>query len=703
MLLTARTRRWKPWTEKGVVITGLLLLVIGLCTTDVFGQLKSLTIWHNLIIAGSLLAIGCLLGLICRIQVASGIAIAMLLLLVRTLGLAAIAALLPLLGASLVLGEKMQERTGSLGYVTSVLCGMAVMTGVTGWLLPFHVHVFLTYLILLGVTSYFGRHRIIRAFHLGRLRWSLAVSTSPVAAAFSVFIIAVAAIALLLPTVQYDDIAYHMLLPTQLLSLGRYKMDVVSQGWALAPWASDIFQGYIAILTGHLNRGAADACWFLVTLFGLWQLGRIIGLRAGLRWLALAAYASIPLVAYLNASMQAENAVAAATVALVVIAAKGLRYNKDSTILPFVVVSGLLVALKATQALLVLPFALVLLVRYAPMRFAKLVIPKLPLGLLVCGSSYFYAWYITGNPVFPIFNGFFKSPFGPPTNFIDARWNQGLHWDTIWQITFHTGKFQEVYPGALGFTLLALSGCVLISIFRPRLRWVSLPLLFCMLGMFLGTQYVRYILPAVAPLIPVALIVWQEMDFRKIGNFVLAGLISLNTIFVPSCNYLFNDDIVWRVLGATNGAQDDAQMEIEKRIAPELPVQRYLQSRYGQNYFVYLADPTRPFLGPFQGRAVISNWYDPSFRNAAAKADEDASGTGWIELFARTGIDHVVIGGTTSQPLRNALLRLNAGKEYEAGQAELWRLCEEHCNADSFPLLEARDIGGKMKRQIIYQ
>lgn len=688
--------------EKGVAIAGLLLLMMGLGTTEVFAQLNSLTVWHNLIIAGFLLAGGCLLGLICRIHVASGIAIAVLLLLIGALGLSAIAALLVLLSASLVLGEKMQERTGSLGYVTSVLCGIAVITGVTGWLLPFHIHGFLAYLVVLGAVSYFGRRRVVRAFHFARFRWGLAVSTAPVSAAFSVFIIAVAAIALLLPTIQFDDISYHMLLPTQLLSLGRYKMDVASQGWALAPWASDIFQGYVAILVGRLERGAADACWFLISLFGLWQLGQIIGLRAGLRWLALAAYASIPLVAYLNASMQAENAIAAATVMLVVIAAKGLRYNKDGTILPFVIISGLLVALKATQALLVLPFASVLLVRYTPARFVRLVIPKLPLGLLVCGSSYFYAWYITGNPVYPIFNGIFKSPFGPPVNFSDSRWNQGLHWDTIWQITFHTGKFQEVYPGALGFTLLALSGCVLISIFRARLRWMSLPLLFCMLSMFLGTQYVRYILPTMAPLLSVALMVWQEMDFRKVGAFVLASLISLNTIFIPSCNYLFNDDIVWRMLGGINGTQDDALAKIEKQIAPEFPMQRYLQSRYGQNYFVYLADPARPFLGPFQGRAVISNWYDPSFKSAAAKADEDTSGAGWIELFARTGVDHVITVDTTSQSLRNALLRLNAGKEYEAGQAELWRLCEGNCNADFFPLLEARDIGGRMKRQLIY-
>ncbi len=703
MVPIASTRRWMPWTEKGVAIAGFFLLVIGLCTTDVFAQLESQTVWHDLIIAGSMFAIGCLLRLICRTSVATGIALAIVLLLARTLGLTAVVAALLLLCASLVVGEKIQARTGSQGYVVSMLCGVAVMTGVTGWLLPFSVHGFLTYLVVLGAICYVGRRRIFDAFRRGRRHWNLAICAAPAQAAFAMFIIAVAATALVLPTIQYDDIAYHMLLPTQLLSLGRYKMDVASQGWALAPWASDIFQGYVAVLAGRVERGSADACWFLMTLLGLWQLGRIIGLRAGLRWLALAAYASIPLVVYLNASMQAENAIAAATVALVVIAAKGLRYNKDGVILPLVIVSGLVVALKATQALLVLPFALVLLVKYKPARFTRLVIPRLPLGFAVCGSSYFYAWFVTGNPVYPIFNGIFKSPFGPAVNFQDRRWNQGLHWDSLWQITFHTDKFQEVYPGALGFTLLALSGCVLISVFRPRLRWISLSLLFCMVGMFLGTQYVRYILPAMAPLFPVALMVWQGLNFQKIGAFALVALALLNTIFTPSCNYLFNGDIAWQVLGGINEAQGDVREGIEKRIAPELLVQRYLQSRYGQNYFVYLADPGRPFLGPFEGRAVTLTWYDSSFANAAANADADASGASWVELFARTGIDHVITQDATSEPLRHALLQLHASKEYEVGQMVLWRLCAGQCNADFFPLLEARDIGGKMKRQLIYR
>ena len=165
--------------ERGGAVIGLLLLAVGLFTTGVFMQLKPDTVSHNLVIAGFILASGCLLGWICRMRVASGIAITTLLLIVRIIGPTAMAAPLLVLGASLIVGEKIQERAGSLGYVISALCGLAILTGLTGWLLPFHVHFFLTYLVVLGAISYFGRRKIFEAFFYARLRWRLAVSVAP--------------------------------------------------------------------------------------------------------------------------------------------------------------------------------------------------------------------------------------------------------------------------------------------------------------------------------------------------------------------------------------------------------------------------------------------------------------------------------------------------------------------------------------------
>ncbi|WP_229720656.1 hypothetical protein [Dyella nitratireducens] len=692
-------RRRAPWTERSVTISGFIILIYGLFTTNVFVQLDSQTVRHNLIIAGLILVSGGIISRICRIRLASGIAVTAMLLLARVLGVTAIVAALLMLAASLVIGERIQRRNGSLGYVISVMCGIAMLTGVVGWLLPFHVHGFLIYASTLGAISFSGRQQIFRALDHARTHWTLGVSAAPRQAAFSMLIITVASLALLLPTIQFDDVAYHMLLPTQLLSLGRYKMDVASQGWALAPWASDILQGYIAVLSGCLKSSAANACWFALALGGLWQLGRVIGLHAGLRWFSLAAYASVPLLTALNASMQADNAITTATIALVVIAAKGMRYRKNNAIYPFIIISGLLIALKATQILLILPFALVLLVTYKPGRFIRLMLSSLPIGLLVCGSSYFYAWYVTGNPVFPIFNGIFKSPFGPATNFDDQRWHQGLHWDTIWQITFHTDKFQEAYPGAFGFILLAFLGAVLMSLTRARLRWISLPLLLCMSGIFVGIQYARYILPSMMPLFPIALVIWQGMNFQRIGNLILASLVSLNVVFIPSCSYIFNGDIIWQIMRGMNGLQDSVQLKAYKQFVPEVLIQNYLFSHYGDSYFLYLADIKRPFLGPFEGRAVTSVWYDSTFASAAAKANEDSSGENWIRLFARTGIDHVLTFDDPGVPLGNALIRLHAFKEYSVGQAQLWRVCNVDCEADVFPLLESRDIGGKMNEQ----
>jgi len=79
-----------------------------------------------------------------------------------------------------------------------------------------------------------------------------------------------------------------------------------------------------------------------------------------------------------------------------------------------------------------------------------------------------YIFRLTGNPIFPVANGFFKSPYWPTHGGWDNRWGPQTRWETLgWPVLawFHPERHSElaVYSGrlSLGF-VIALAGLLLV-------------------------------------------------------------------------------------------------------------------------------------------------------------------------------------------------------------------------------------------------
>lgn len=682
--------------RRTIALLGMALVVSGLMLTDIFKTLPGAVSTHNAITLAFMLMAAALISVLARIRLIDAIPAVILLLAIRFIDPAAILAATLILGAATVIGHYLSRGFGKLETATSTVCGIAVLTGVAGWLLPFKVHTFLAYLLVLGCIAMTGRRILRHTLRVALSQWRRATNDAPVCAAFAITAVALCTVALLPPTVQFDDLALHILLPEQLATLGHYKMDVASQAWAVAPWASDLLQGYVAVLSGSDARGAANAIWLLLTLIMLWQLGGEIGLKANLRWLAMALYATLPVVNALNGSMQSDTAITTAAVTLVTLTARIIRTRRGALLTPFMVVCGLLMALKTTSALLIASMALIALWHIGPGRFVKGALYRLPMAVGICGSSYAYAWHITGNPVFPLFNGWFRSPYAPATNFDDPRWHQGLSWDSLWQITFHTSKYQEAYPGAFGFALLALAGCVLLGLRLPKVRWLIIGLLFSLVSMFAGIQYARYLTPFIAPLLPLALLAWQDLGLRRGGEWMLAGVAILNAIFIPAAGYPLTDDINWKTFSNINRTPAETTTLIERQYAVESLISRHLALAWPHGYSLYLANPERPFNAPFLGQAISRSWYDPGMLAAAQKADEDRTGDAWLQLFERTGMTHVLTMGDTKGALGAALQRAGATPETSIDDSTLWRLCKSNCTMANHPLLEQRDTSKRL-------
>lgn len=102
------------------------------------------------------------------------------------------------------------------------------------------------------------------------------------------------------------------------------------------------------------------------------------------------------------------------------------------------------------------------------------VIRCVTLGLVPSITSLIYIWYKTGNPLFPSYNGIFKSPYFAAMNFSDPFTNKlSLSFDSLINIVFHTEKNIELYAGGFGVFLLFIFvlplGAVLL-ILKKELR-----------------------------------------------------------------------------------------------------------------------------------------------------------------------------------------------------------------------------------------
>lgn len=117
--------------------------------------------------------------------------------------------------------------------------------------------------------------------------------------------------------------------------------------------------------------------------------------------------------------------------------------------------------------------------------------------VLVAGPWYWQVWQHLGNPLFPQFNGLFKSPLAAPVSIADTRWlprNLGEH--LLWPLLF-TLKPQRIGDLGLVQALWAvLYALVLIvaarAVLRCRVAGVGLDRSATVVLVFVATAYVLW-------------------------------------------------------------------------------------------------------------------------------------------------------------------------------------------------------------------
>jgi len=209
---------------------------------------------------------------------------------------------------------------------------------------------------------------------------------------------------------------------------------------------------------------------------------------------------------------------------------------------------GMSVAFKLTNASAALPIVL-LCAYYAaarPRNEGERVgrhVKQLALTTLLCASAFlgplvpfsFYLYHETGNPVFPVFNGIFKSVYWPAHSILDPRWGPFDLWENlVWPIliSFKPERLSElaVYSGriSLGF-VVAIIGFVLLRRDR-RLRDLALLLVGASLIWSASTGYIRYGLyvevMATIVVLGLAAQLVRQTSMRRVGLSVASLLVA---------------------------------------------------------------------------------------------------------------------------------------------------------------------------------
>ena len=225
---------------------------------------------------------------------------------------------------------------------------------------------------------------------------------------------------------------------------------------------------------------------------------------------------------------------------------------------------GMSVALKLTNASVALPIVLLCAYRALRPRDREIGAGSLKqLGLKTLFSAVafiaplvpftLYLYRDTGSPVFPVFNGIFKSVFWPPHSIWDPRWGPVGWWEKLlWPIliSFEPERLSElaVYSGkiSLGF-VVAIIGFFLVRSDR-RLRELCLVVAAAALFWSESTGYIRYafFVEVMATVVVLAIAVKLAQTTTWVRpRLVVAGLLIAGLVFQTSLGFYFVSKQEW--------------------------------------------------------------------------------------------------------------------------------------------------------------
>jgi hypothetical protein len=672
----SRGARW-------LVAAGVVATVVGLIAHGLWRELPAERFALSLLLAGLSLLVAWPLRRALRLSNAAAVATVWLLALAVYVGPLPLLATAVLGLAAMAIGLRVVPSAWSGRVAVSTTVGLMVLAGLCGWAITLPIfHPWLWWPLLSALVL--SQRAALRAAMTDALIGAHdAVAGAPSAATCVVLLLGLVSVACWIPAMQMDDIAYHLNLPTQLMLYGRYAPQPEFQVWSFAPWAGDALHGLVFMLARREAHGALNALWLLLAAGSAWSIASALGATLRERWAALALFASLPPLVWIAAGMQTELAATAVLLAFaaVVVAPFDVNSQTNAASIDRRMVAGAalfagLFALKLAHGISALPLLVYALWRYRiythltrlHRTHLRGIAAALALFAVLATPSYVQAWIVTGNPLLPMFNDVFRSPYFPAMQYRDDRWFSGVDAALPWRLTFNTDRYVEAWDGGLGFTLIALAGAWLLLLRRGDTRGFALTVAAVLILPLIPMQYARYAYPGLALFCVVLPIGLRAQLGPRAFAWAIAAVCTLNLAYQANASWLHHSSAIKRTI---RSAGDSA------RIFPYYTPERLLVRDVPQEpeQLVLATDPFHSNVGELAGRGRTVSEHDPSLALATAHANADVSGVAWAALFARERIRWALVTTERASPaLRAGLVRAGATHARTLRAVELWRL-----------------------------
>lgn len=470
-----------------------------------------------------------------------------------------------------------------------------------------------------------------------------------------------------LPSVMFDDHALHLRMWAMFEFQHRAEFNPVDQIWSVAPFASDLLHGALSLMAGGDARGAWNLALALMTLGLTANILQQAEVPPRWQWLLLVLLASTPMFGNMLLSLQTELALAVIALAAVSLIGNATRTSTNH-FFGVLACAALCLAIKLPGAVL----GVILLAALAVNTGVRNLIPRrrprpaawLTLLILAFAAlhSYGVAWYLTRNPVFPLYNAIFQSRFFPLANFHDTTWSTGFSLQSYVQAFFQTSKYFESSNYSAGWQYLVLLPIALIAALLPGaprlLRIAILPLLGFGMAMFAAVQYWRYLFPVMPLAIAVmgVLFTAQRRWLQFFAVVLAVACIGLNMRYYRNISGLMQSP-------AQSAFTAQGSEQLVRMFAPVAALTTKVNTIAPGARVLY------PFESPagatLHGQPIYTPWYAPA-RSLRFQGLADAHGA--AAFIAEERPDFVILNQTDTGPtqLPNRLIR-----EYVEGQGRL--------------------------------
>lgn len=358
----------------------------------------------------------------------------------------------------------------------------------------------------------------------------------------------------LFPTVTSDEQAVHLAIWSQLEANGKFVIDPSTQIWSVAPNTVALIHAITSLVAGADSKSAMNFYLFILTLGGLFQLLGRIKLNQNDSLAVATLFVSTPIISILLVSVQTDLFLGLTLVG-VALAVLSLNTDRELAALGGIFCGALALSAKLPGILIAAPVALLVLVHALRARYYKhfslsdwcKLLGLLAVALLLAIWPYLKAYYYTGNPVFPLFNGVFQSPFARPENFKDLRWFSGANLNSFMGLFYESKSHMEVTNNFVGgFQYFLLVPVAMLLAFwgkqKQSLAIIGL-MLFYLVPIYWSLQYLRYFyaaLPLASVLVAIFFLVKYKSALRKnVALFGIYWLAFANFFFMPGASWLF--------------------------------------------------------------------------------------------------------------------------------------------------------------------